>query len=136
MPDPPFVDKVAWIHVQGGRLLCARNHGRERFYLPGGRREAGESDLETLVREVDEELTVTIDPGSAASVGVFEAAADARADGLVVRMTCYTANHSGRIAPSNEIAEVDWLTMADLARVSAVDRLVMARLDDLGLLAG
>lgn len=130
----PFVDKIAWIHLQDGRLLGARNHGRERFYLPGGKREQGESDLQTLVREVDEELTVTLDPSSAASVGLFEAPADARDDGLMVRMRCYTANHTGEITPSNEIAEIDWLTLADVDRVSSVDRLVMEHLRELGLL--
>lgn len=131
---PPFIDKIAWSHLQDGRLLCARNHGRERFYLPGGKREQGESDLQTLVREVDEELTVTIEPGTAASVGVFEAPADGREDGLRVRMTCYTATHTGDIAPANEIAEVDWLTLADGHRVSAVDRLVMEHLRELAKL--
>ena len=73
----------------------ARNAGRDRFYLPGGKREPGESDLETLVREIDEELTVAVDPATAAYVGTFEALADARTDGLVVRLTCYTATHTG-----------------------------------------
>ncbi len=135
MATPPFVDKIAWIHLQGGRLLCARNHGRERFYLPGGKREPGESDLQALVREVREELAVAIDPGSAAPVGVFEAPADGRDDGLLVRMTCYTATHTGDITPSNEIAEIDWLTLTDRGRVSAMNRLVMDHLRGLGLLA-
>lgn len=134
MSTPPFVDKIAWVHLRGGRLLCARNHGRERFYLPGGKREPGESDLQTLVREVNEELAVTIDPGSAASVGVFEAPADGRDDGMLVRMTCYTGTHTGELTPSNEIAEIDWLTLTDFDRVSAMNRLVMARLHELGWL--
>ncbi len=129
----PFVDKIAWIHLHDGRLLGARNHGRERFYLPGGKREPGETDLQTLVREVNEELAVTIDPGSAASVGVFEAPADGRDDGMLMRMTCYTATHTGELTPSNEIAEIDWLALTDRDRVSAMNRLVMAHLHGLGL---
>ena len=131
---PPFVDKVAWVQVVDRRLLVARSVGRELFYLPGGKREPGESDLETLVREVDEELTVTVDPGTAAYVGTFEALADARSDGLVVRLTCYTATHSGSLAPSHEIDEIAWLSAGDGHRVSAVDRLVLTHLRDAGLL--
>lgn len=134
MPTPPFVDKIAWLHLDAGRLLCARNHGRERFYLPGGKREPGESDVETLVREIEEELTVTIDPATAAHVGTFEALADARDDGLVVRLSCYTASHRGEITVSNEIAEVAFFTSADADRVSAVDRLVMSHLRALDLI--
>lgn len=123
-----LIDKIAWIHLEQRRLLVARNAGRERFYLPGGKREAGESDLETLVRELEEELTVVVDPGTAAYVGTFEALADARTDGLVVRLTCYTASHTGPFAASREIDEITWITSADGDRVSAVDRLVLAHL--------
>jgi 8-oxo-dGTP pyrophosphatase MutT (NUDIX family) len=131
---PPFIDKIAWIHLEGRRLLTARNAGRERFYLPGGKREAGESDVDTLVRELREELAVTVDPDTAAHVGTFEALADARADELVVRLTCYTASHTGELVASSEIAELAWLTSGDGDRVSAVDRLVLAHLHGAGLL--
>jgi 8-oxo-dGTP pyrophosphatase MutT (NUDIX family) len=130
-----FIDKIAWIHLDERRLLCARNAGRERFYLPGGKREPGESDLETLVREIAEELTVTLDPDTAAYVGTFEALADGRSDGLVVRLTCYTARHVGTFSPSREIDELAWMTASDGDRVSAVDRLVLDHLHAAGLLA-
>ena len=126
MPD--LIDKIAWIHLEQRRLLVARNAGRDRFYLPGGKREPGESDLETLVRELEEELTVVVDPGTAAYVGTFEAPADARTDGLGVRLTCYTASHTGPFAASREIDEIAWLTSSEGDRVSAVDRLVLAHL--------
>src|SRR3954469_18113122 len=131
---PPFIDKVAWVHLEKRRLLVARNAGRDRFYLPGGKREAGESDVETLVREVDEELLVAIDPTTAVHVGTFEALADARTDGLVVRLTCYSAAHTGTLAPSREIEEIRWLAAGDGDLVSAVDRLVLEHLQDAGLL--
>jgi 8-oxo-dGTP pyrophosphatase MutT (NUDIX family) len=123
-----LIDKIAWIHLHERRLLVARNAGRERFYLPGGKREAGETDLQTLVRELEEELTISVDPDTAEHVGTFEAPADARTDGLLVRLTCYTASHTGTFAPSREIDELAWITSADGDRVSAVDRLVLAHL--------
>ena len=67
------LDKVAWIHLDAdGRVLTARNAGVDLFYFPGGQREPGESDLDTLVREVAEELTVDVDPASVEYVGTFE----------------------------------------------------------------
>ena len=123
-----LIDKMGCIHLVEGRLLVPPNAGRERFYRPGGKREPGESDLETLVRELDEELAVAVDPTTAAHVGTFEALADARTDGLLVRLTCYTALHTGTFVPSREIEEIAWLTAGDGDRVSAVDRLVLAHL--------
>ena len=58
---PVFIDTVAWVHLDSGRVLCARPRGKDIFYVPGGKREGGESDLQTLLREIAEELTVHCD---------------------------------------------------------------------------
>ena len=55
------IEKVAWVHLDEGRLLAARTHGRDLFYLPGGKPEPGEDIEQTLVREIREELGVTLD---------------------------------------------------------------------------
>ncbi|GAB1509983.1 NUDIX hydrolase [Actinophytocola sp. KF-1] len=123
-----MIDKVAWLRLEGGKILGTRSRGKDVWYLPGGKREPGETDVETLVREIAEELTVVIDPGSAVHVGTFEAQAHGHAAGVVVRMTCYGAEYAGTLAPSNEIAELAWLTYADRDRVSPVDQLIF---DDL-----
>ncbi|WP_106398083.1 NUDIX hydrolase [Actinocorallia populi] len=128
------VDKIAWIHLEQGKVLGARSHGKDAYYLPGGKREPGESDLDTLVREIDEELAVTIDPATAALLGTFQAQAHGRPDGVTVRMTCYTADHRGTPTPCNEIAEVVWLTHADRSRVSPVNQVIFDHLHRAGLL--
>ena len=61
-----MIDTVAWVHLEDGRILCARPRGKDVFYAPGGKREGGESDLQTLLREIAEELTVTLRPENAA----------------------------------------------------------------------
>ncbi|MFJ9695574.1 NUDIX domain-containing protein [Kitasatospora sp. NPDC101183] len=129
------IDKVAWIHTENGKVLSTRSRGKDAYYLPGGKREPGESDLDTLVREIREELTVAIAPASATPLGVFEAQAHGHPDGVLVRMTCYTAAYEGSLQPSSEIDEVVWLTYADRQRISPVDRLIFDHLHTAGLLA-
>ena len=92
------IDKVAWVRVEDGRVLAARSRGKDTFYLPGGKREPGESDIDTLVREVTEELSVTVVRGTESLVGTFEAPAHGRDPDVVVRMTCYTADYEGTLA--------------------------------------
>ncbi|MFI6166812.1 NUDIX domain-containing protein [Nocardia sp. NPDC051052] len=128
------IDKIAWIHLEHGRILSTRSHGRDVYYIPGGKREPGETDLDTLAREIREELAVAIIPATATHLGTFHAHAHGHRDGVVVQMTCYTVDHHGTPTPSSEIDEVVWLTYADRPRVSPVDQLIFDRLHHTGAL--
>jgi 8-oxo-dGTP diphosphatase len=128
------IDKIAWLHVVDGRILSTRSRGKDVFYLPGGKREPGETDAETLVREIREELAVAITPASIAAVGTFEAQAHGHAAGTVVRMTCFTAEYSGTPEASSEIEEIAWLGYADREKVSAVDKIIFDHLHEAGRL--
>lgn len=124
----PEIDKVAWIRVEDGRVLSTRSRGKDVWYLPGGKREAGESDLDTLAREIAEELGVAVDRESAVHVGTFTAQAHGHAAGTVVRMTCYAADYQGELRPESEIEELAWLDHADRPRVSPVDQVIFDHL--------
>ncbi|MFG2058161.1 NUDIX domain-containing protein [Micromonospora sp. NPDC048930] len=128
------IDKVAWIRIEDGRVLSTRSRGKDVWYLPGGKREAGETDLETLVREIGEELDVAIVPESVAPVGTFSAQAHGQAAGTLVRMTCYAADYRGTLRPASEIAELAWLGYPDRPRVSPVDQLIFDHLRSTGAL--
>lgn len=122
------IDKVAWILIEDGRVLSTRSQGKDVWYLPGGKREPGESDLETLRREVGEELSVEVDVRGARHLGTFTAQAHGHAAGVAVRMTCYQAGYRGRLRPASEIAEMAWLGYADRHRTSPVDQLIFDHL--------
>ena len=124
-----LIDTMAWVHVENGRILCARPRGKDVFYIPGGKREGTENDLQVLLREITEELTVTLRPETVRHAGTYEAAQpDGRPAGTVVRMSCYRGDYSGTLAPSTEIAELAWFCYADRGRVPPVDQLLF---DDL-----
>lgn len=129
-----LIDTVAWVLLERGRILGARSRGRELFYIPGGKREPGESDLEALAREVTEELTVTLDPGTAAYLGTYTAQADGHPAGTLVRMACYTAGYRGTLAAAGEIEEIAWLCLADRHRTAPVDHAVFDDLASAGWL--
>jgi 8-oxo-dGTP diphosphatase len=128
------IDKIAWLHLVDGRILSTRSRGKDVYYLPGGKREPGETDAETLVREIREELDVAVTPESIAAAGTFEAQAHGHAAGTVVRMTCYTAEYRGTLTASSEIEEIAWLHYADREKVSAVDKIIFDHLRETGRL--
>ena len=115
-----MIDTVAWVRLEDGRILCARPRDKDVFYIPGGKREGAETDLQTLLREIAEELTVTLLPETVRYVGTYEAAQ--------VRMSCYTAEYQGTLTASSEIAELAWFSYADRPRVPPVDQLLFDHL--------
>jgi 8-oxo-dGTP diphosphatase len=117
---PVVIDTVAWVCVDNGRILCARPRGKDIFYIPGGKREGAETDLQTLLREIAEELAVVLLPVTVRQLGTYEADQ--------VRMSCYTGDYRGTLTASSEIEELAWFCYADRSRVPPVDQLLF---DDL-----
>jgi 8-oxo-dGTP diphosphatase len=130
-----FIDKVAWVYIRDGRLLSTRSHGKDTFYIPGGKREPGESDEACLRREIREELAVTLRPGTLHELGAFEAQAHGKPDGTLIRMVCYMAEYDGELQASAEIAEYVWLAYADRDQCAPVDRIIFDWLHERGELA-
>src|ERR1700742_717095 len=126
-----MIDTVAWVHLENGRILCARPRGKGVFYVTGGKREGAESDLQTLLREVAEELTVALRPETVRHAGTYQAD---HPDGTAVRMSCYTGEYSGTLAASSEIDELPWFGYADRTRVPPVDQLLFDDLNAAGQL--
>ncbi len=131
-PSEQIIDKIAWIHLVDGKLLSTRSKGRSCFYIPGGKREDGETDAETLSREIKEELSVQIQLSSLQFMGVFEAQADHHKKGILVRMRCYKANYIGDLNPNSEIEEMVWLNYSDKEKVSEVDKIIFDFLKEKG----
>jgi 8-oxo-dGTP diphosphatase len=130
---PAFVDTVAWVHLVNGRILCARPRGRDIFYIPGGKREGTETDLQTLLREIAEELTVALLPETVKHLGTYEAyQPHGQPGGALVRMSCYAGGYSGTLAASGEIAELAWFCYADRPGVPLVDQLLFDDLNAAG----
>ncbi|MFR9749594.1 NUDIX hydrolase [Nocardia sp. 004] len=131
-----LIDTVAWVRIEAGRILCARPRGKDVFYIPGGKREGSETDAQTLVREIEEELTVELRLDTLSHVGTYEAVQPGHGtgDAAVVRMSCYTADYRGTLVASSEIDEIGWFRYADRALVPPVDQLLFDDLVHAGLL--
>ena len=126
------IDKIAFIETKNGQILSTKSKGKTKYYIPGGKRESGETDAETLKREVLEELSVHIDLSSIAYIGTFSAQADGAKEGVLVKMTCYKANYHGILKAANEIEEIRWLNYCDLDTFSGVDKKIFASLKEKG----
>lgn len=129
-----MIDKLAFIEIQNGQILCSRSKGKTAFYIPGGKRDPGENDIEALTREVEEELSVQVLPTTARYLGTFKAQAHGHPDGIMVKMTCYQAEFSGHLSAASEIEELRWLNFKDKDLVSHVDIKIFDFLKGKGML--
>lgn len=57
-----YIDKLAYILIKDRKVLTTRSIGKDTWYIPGGKREGDETDVQALAREVEEELSVRINP--------------------------------------------------------------------------
>jgi len=106
--------KSAWLCIENRRILFARSEeNANTFYLPGGKREAGESDHEALIREVKEETTAMLLPDTIQHAKTFTDHAHNKPANVQVVVKAYFAEYEGDIMEYNEIAELAWLTSSD-----------------------
>lgn len=128
-PSNNRIDRVTYVHVEGGRLLVCRNVSKDVWFLPGGKPDPDESRHDTLVREIWEELGVTVVRETIRAYCEVETAAYRRPLGTTVFLDCYTGEHEGAPAVvSDEIAAVDFFSAADRQYLGPADRLVLDRL--------
>lgn len=100
------IDKVGAIILKEKKILVQRkNNHREECIIPGGKREGQETDLETLARELREELTVELE--SAEFIGGFDdKAVFSNKD---IHVQTYLVKIQGEIQCANEIKEAIWI---------------------------
>ncbi|AGH81645.1 NUDIX hydrolase [Psychromonas sp. CNPT3] len=112
------IDKLAWLYIQDGKLLIARSKNKKLFYIPGGKREEGESDEQALIREIKEEISVDLIPSTIKYAATFKAQADGKESEIMVKITCYYADFQGSLSPDAEIEEIDFIGYQDKSRCS------------------
>ena len=128
------IDKVALIEIVNSKILVAKSFGKSKYYIPGGKRDNGETDHQTLIRESKEELNIDIIDNSIEFVGIFSAQAHGQDEGVEVKMSCYKAQFIGEIKANSEIEDIKWVATKDVDLVSFVDIKIFNYLNNLGQL--
>ena len=129
-----LIDKLAWIEIKDKSILSTKTYGKDKYYIPGGKRESGETDEQALCREIREELSIDLKKDTIKFIGVFQAQAHGHPIGTIVKMTCYSADFTGQLKADSEIEEIKWLNYSDKDKISDVDKLIFDYLKEKALL--
>lgn len=103
-----LIKSVAWLHVENGKVLCVRTKGKDKFYIPGGKIDQGEYPEDALIREIREELNITLSKKTLRPAIKITAEAHGF-NGVQVEMQCFFATHTGSISINAEIEEIRWV---------------------------
>jgi 8-oxo-dGTP diphosphatase len=103
------IDKLAWVYIKDRKVLMTRSKGKDIWYFPGGKREAGETDQQALLREIKEEVGVDLLPNTLQFIGEFETSAHGKPKGTMLHTKYYTADFEGIPVASGEVEELGFV---------------------------
>ncbi len=116
MPTPEIHVSAVIFHNSEGHVLCVRKKNTTAFQFPGGKPDPGETPLQAAVREVEEEIGVTLDDALLSPRDTFRAAAANEANHEVI---ADIFSYPSPISP-NTAAEKQLYIDTGLSHLSAV----------------
>lgn len=122
---------VGLVHVADGKLLLVRAARQQAFYLPGGKIDPGETELQALHREVREELGAGL--SEVVLQGRYTTDAVGQGVGARVELACYRGVPDVEPRPAAEIADVAWMDRAEYLSRPVTAPAVVELLADLDL---
>jgi 8-oxo-dGTP pyrophosphatase MutT (NUDIX family) len=103
---------VGLLAIKNRKLLLAYSKNKQCYYLPGGKPEPGETPLQALLREIAEELNMTLKEDDLEFYTHISAAAYGEKEGTVMEQDCYLLQVPIRPVASAEIASIRYFSRA------------------------
>ncbi|WP_300602259.1 NUDIX domain-containing protein [Niabella sp.] len=110
--DTKQLPTAGLVVINDGKLLLAYSKNKNAWYLPGGKTEAGETALHSLIREIKEELNLDIEPHELTYYGHITAPAYGEAPHVLMEQECFLYAIAAPIRPGNEIGAVAYFDEA------------------------
>ncbi len=105
-----MITKIAAGIIKDKRLLVvAKEKYEDEFMLPGGKKESGETDVETLKREIKEELGVSINKYK--YIDFYET--KAMLSNEDIKISLYLVEIDGEPTPCSEIVKLKYINEKD-----------------------
>lgn len=117
------------VEIKDNKILLVKVRDNEKYYLPGGKIEADESDIDSLVREMVEELSVTLEASKLTYLDTIVGPAYPDTENEV-ELRCYTYEGLGQIKKSSEITDVQYIDMNDTTNIAPAVKVLIQKLNN------
>jgi len=102
---------VGLLIINDNKLLLAYSKNKKAWYLPGGKVDSGETPLQSLQREIREELNIILEPSLITYYCHIQAPAFGEENNIIMEQDCYLYTFDEEITPSNEIEAVQYFDL-------------------------
>ncbi|UZJ62949.1 NUDIX domain-containing protein [Sphingobacterium sp. KU25419] len=101
------------ITLKDNKLLLAYSNNKKAWYLPGGKVDQGEDSLQSLKREIKEELMIVLNTERLRFYCHITAPAYGEIPVVIMEQDCFIYDLQEEINPSNEIGDVRYFSRAE-----------------------
>ncbi|MFC0320676.1 MULTISPECIES: NUDIX hydrolase [Olivibacter] len=108
------------IVIKDNKLLLAFSKNKKAWYLPGGKVDAGETSIQSLQREIREELNIELKTELLTFYCHIKAAAYGEPDNVIMTQDCFLYELHEQIEASNEIEAVAYFSYKNYLQEAAV----------------
>ena len=105
--DPLLLPAVTAVVIQSNRVLLMQSKDNGQWYLPGGSTDPGEQPADAIVREVEEETGVIVEPTRIVGVYADPQSRYANGDTVWYVSTIFACNVVGGAARANDDEAMD-----------------------------
>lgn len=95
------------------KILLAYSKNKKAWYLPGGKIDKGENSINSLQREIKEELNIKLVPELLKFYCHITAPAFGEKANVIMEQDCFLYELNEEIQPSNEIEKVDFFSFEE-----------------------
>jgi 8-oxo-dGTP pyrophosphatase MutT (NUDIX family) len=109
MEAKPDIHKAGGVLIQNRKFLFTRSRGKNIFYAPGGKLDGDETAPQALIRELQEELQISVKEKDLTLLGTFHAISAGTTDKSIRMDVFIVEKWNGVITPASEIEEIKWI---------------------------
>lgn len=117
--NQPWIDlpTAGLVCVKNKQLLLAFSKNKQAWYLPGGKIDAGEDSQQALRREIEEELSLVLQPERLSFLTHIVAPAYGEKKNILMQQDCYYYElEEDTITIANEIGGIQYFTKEEYIR--------------------